>query len=265
MMLRRGDSGDAVANLQRQLQSQGFALTVDGRFGPATEATVRAYQQREGLAVDGIAGPQTRAALASADEERTHRQHAIRDAAERLGVDIASIHAVAEVESRGNGFLPDGRPQILFERHIFRRRLLAHGIDPQPHQQQRPDLISPHTGGYRGGAAEYQRLAAAEAIHRQAAIESASWGRFQIMGFHWQRLGYEAAETFRAAMEVDDKAHLDAFIRFIATDNGLQQALRGRDWARFARLYNGPAYAKNQYDLRLQQAWERHSTAGLAS
>ena len=40
-------------------------------------------------------------------------------AADRLDVPLASIKAVNEVESSGRGFLADGRPVILFERHVF--------------------------------------------------------------------------------------------------------------------------------------------------
>ncbi|WP_262919099.1 N-acetylmuramidase family protein [Niabella hibiscisoli] len=41
------------------------------------------------------------------------------DAARQLNCEVAAIKAVAEVESKGDGFLPTGEPKILFERHIF--------------------------------------------------------------------------------------------------------------------------------------------------
>lgn len=58
-ILRRGDSGDEVRQLQRRLSQAGFPLTLDGQFGPATERAVRAFQKRAGLVVDGLAGPKT--------------------------------------------------------------------------------------------------------------------------------------------------------------------------------------------------------------
>lgn len=53
--VRRGESGEDVYTLQQQLRFNAYALTVDGRFGAATERTVRRAQRDTGLAVDGIA------------------------------------------------------------------------------------------------------------------------------------------------------------------------------------------------------------------
>ena len=61
--LRRGVSGNNVRDLQIALSAAGYHLAADGRFGAATEAAVRRFQQDHGLLVDGIAGPQTQAAL----------------------------------------------------------------------------------------------------------------------------------------------------------------------------------------------------------
>lgn len=65
-LLSRGSSGATVRELQRQLESAGFATGgIDGQFGPKTESAVRAFQRARGLTVDGIVGPQTRRALLS--------------------------------------------------------------------------------------------------------------------------------------------------------------------------------------------------------
>ena len=66
-LLRRGDSGAAVATWQwRLVQVLGRALAVDEAFGPATETATRDFQAAQGLAVDGIVGPNTRAAMVGA-------------------------------------------------------------------------------------------------------------------------------------------------------------------------------------------------------
>ena len=58
-VLRRRDSGLAVKRLQSLLRAEGQTVNVDGLFGVATEAAVRAFQTGTHLTVDGIVGPKT--------------------------------------------------------------------------------------------------------------------------------------------------------------------------------------------------------------
>ena len=62
-LVRRGDRDHPVRTLQHLLRARGHGVTVDGIFGPQTEAAVRAFQTSHGLGVDGIVGPQTWSAL----------------------------------------------------------------------------------------------------------------------------------------------------------------------------------------------------------
>lgn len=89
---------------------------------------------------------------------------------DRLGVDQAALWSLMTVETRGFGFLPDRRPKILFERHIFHKR--TGGRFRTGH----PNIRSPAGKGYLGDAAEYDRLAQAIELDRDAAVESASSG-----------------------------------------------------------------------------------------
>ncbi|MDW8354565.1 MAG: peptidoglycan-binding protein [Bryobacterales bacterium] len=62
--LRLGSTGGAVRTLQQRLKTLGFNPgRIDGRFGPATEAAVLAFQRSEGLLADGVVGPRTARAL----------------------------------------------------------------------------------------------------------------------------------------------------------------------------------------------------------
>ena len=260
MILRRGDRGSAVVELQGLLSTHGSSLATDGIFGPATEKAVRDFQRKVGLVVDGIAGPKTLAMLRGAQRGKLLGEDDILRAARVLGVEPAAIRAINEVESRGNGFLPDGRPVILFERHVMRRRLLDYGFPADKIEAEYPHIVNKAAGGYLGGAREWDRFHEAEEIHRPSAIEASSWGLFQIMGMHWKHLRYSSAEAFFGAMHESEGAQLDAFVRFIQADSRLIEALRNKDWASFARWFNGPAYAKNQYDTKLSTAYARHRT-----
>lgn len=62
-MLRRGSRGQDVVLLQQALNQYGYGLSVDGVFGPGTDAAVRDFQHRSGLSVDGVVGPNTWSAL----------------------------------------------------------------------------------------------------------------------------------------------------------------------------------------------------------
>jgi hypothetical protein len=261
MLNKFGDVGDGVALLQRRLVRAGYQVAVTHIFDKATQAAVMAAQRCFGLVVDGIAGPKTFVALAGVLPAHYLGAADLEAAAVSLGVAVAAVRAVNEVESRGHGMLPDGRPVILFERHVFWDRLQAYDIAPAPIGAKNPSLVSEQPGGYQGGGAEYMRQAAAIQIHRAAALESCSWGAFQIMGYHWKRLGYDSIEEFVACMQDSEAEQLGAFVRFIAKDSSLLAALKGRKWAAFAKGYNGPNYARNLYDAKLAQAYAKYTEA----
>lgn len=183
--------------------------------------------------------------LGDADYER---------AAKAIGCTVAAVRAVAEVESRG-GFFADARPKILFERHIFSRQT------NRKFDASHPRVSSPAPGGYIGGPAEYDRLTAAIALDRAAALKSASWGAFQIMGFNHKAAGFADVEAFVKAMVAGQGAQLDAFARFINASSLGDELIR-KDWPGFARGYNGPDYARNRYDIKLAAAFTLHNHGG---
>lgn len=270
--LRHGSKGQAVQQLQWALNAAGAKLVPDGDFGDETEKAVRAYQLKKGLVADGVAGEKTLASLAGADCSRLLSNAILVAAAKRLGVDLATVYAVNEVESAGAGFLDNGKPKILYERHVMHARLslvrnegddsaaLIARADLLAIQQ--PNLVNRAPGGYAGGTAEHQRLANARFIDPLAANESASWGAFQIMGYHATSLGYASVDEFVTLMHRSEADQFEAFVRFIEKDAALLKALKARKWADFARRYNGPAYARNLYDVKLERAYQRHADCG---
>lgn len=172
----------------------------------------------------------------------------IATAAAQLGIEPALIAAVAQIESRGDGFLPDKRPKILFERHVFSRR--TGGIYDQSH----PDISGPAGGYGLGGTHQYDRLEEAVQLDRDAALQSASWGRFQVMGFNYEVCGFDDVEAFVQAMMRSEAEHLAAMIAF-CTHNDLIDDLSAHDWATFTEGYNGPGQVSH-YSALLAQAYE---------
>lgn len=185
------------------------------------------------------------APLTDADFER---------AAKAIGCTVAAVRAVNQVESRG-GFFADGRPKILYERHVFHR--LTTGRFSAAH----PDISNKTPGGYIGGPAEYGRLARAISLDRDAALKSASWGAFQIMGFNFKVAGFDNVEDFVKAMVSGQGPQLDAFVAFVRK-NSLDDELIRLDFASFARGYNGPDFRKNKYDEKLEDAYRFWSKGG---
>ncbi|MDX5979603.1 N-acetylmuramidase domain-containing protein [Vreelandella alkaliphila] len=257
-VLKLGDNNPAVLSLQRLLRAVDPSLKPDGDFGPATERAVRKFQKAHDIVADGIVGPKTLSALEGLDVTKLLGQSDIERAAKTLGTGVAEVMAVQEVESNGSGFLPDGRPVILFERHWMRRLLIQVGINPDPWRAKYPNLVNPNRGGYQGYEAEHDRLKAAKFIHSGSAIQSCSWGLFQIMGFHYERLGFDSPEAMEAAANESEGAQLDMFVAFIQGDTELHQALIARDWDAFAEIYNGSAYAEHNYHGRMADAFDRH-------
>lgn len=259
MILRLNDIGAAVGDLQRRLFVSGYKIEQTNIYDERTVDVVRQLQVRGRLVVDGIFGPKTDAFLRGAETGYLLKQADLVAAAKKLDVDLPTVLAVNEVESAGLGFVKPGHPAILFERHVFWRQLVEHRVDPVPLSKKYPGIVTQQRGGYAGGMSEYTRLSVARQIHAAAAFESCSWGAFQVMGYHWKRLGFESIDEFVRTNTKDEAGQLDIFVRFILADAGLHKALKSRKWSAFARGYNGPAYSENLYDVKLSRAYARYS------
>lgn len=177
-----------------------------------------------------------------------------------LGISAAEIWTVLAVETAGYGYLPDRRPRILYERHFFHR--LTKGKfsgDADNH-----DISHSQPGGYgAGGAPQYQRLHRAIALHRSAALRSASWGLGQVMGDHYAVVGFLSEEYMVEAMSRSEDEQLTAMGRFIASKKTLHHALQTHDWETVAKLYNGPNYKINKYDVQLEAQYKKYSGSKL--
>ncbi|WP_163267364.1 N-acetylmuramidase domain-containing protein [Chelativorans alearense] len=182
------------------------------------------------------------------------------DTASRAGLEPALILAVVEVETGGRTHaVVNGRrePLIRFEGHYFDRRLSP----PDRELARREGLAAPSAGAVHnppGQAARWRMLERAVEIDRRAAYESTSWGMGQVMGAHWAWLGFENVDALVDRARSGLEGELDLMLRYIGKA-GLLEPLGRRDWAAFARGYNGPAFARNSYHVKLSLAYRRHA------
>lgn len=217
-----------VEQFQQWLNAKGQSIVVDGQFGPVTRlAMVEAFTNRDAPAI-------------------TDSQ--ITAFANRLGCTPKQLRAVAKVESAGNAFDGNGRPKILYERHIFNRLTEgAYGLTA---------YSDPNPGGYSLDSWVKLGLAAAKEV--MAALASCSWGKFQVMGYHASSLGYDSPLALAYSCVQSEAAHYDLLARFIE-HNGLKEELKklsanAADCRPFARAYNGPGYEKFSYHSKLAAA-----------
>lgn len=254
-------------------------VSVDGSFGTETLKAVVKFQRTNGLGVDGVVGNKTWTVLTLKTGKNIISKYLTEkdyeDVARELGVNVATIKAVVFVESAGEGFLGE-RPIVVFEGHWFWRLLESHGIDPEPYRVGNEDILYPKWDKryHLGTMSEYKQLSKARKLHNiftgddknkisystveDLAEESCSWGMFQVMGFNWKDLGYSSVTEFVDKMFISEREHLNAFVRFVKHKKIVDE-LQRRDWAGFARVYNGPAYASNNYHVKLEVAYRRYN------
>ena len=177
-----------------------------------------------------------------------------------LGVETAALRSVLSVETGGSGYDKANRPKALFERHHFYRYLkdmpekldLAVGAGlAYPKWGEKPYP--------KGSDAVYAEIEAAHEIAPQEALMSVSWGLGQIMGSNFKLAGCSSVDEMveqAKESEANQLQHMAGFIK----NNGLLNALQQKDWATFAKRYNGPAYAQNKYDVKLAEAYTKFSS-----
>jgi len=209
------------------LQSR-IGTTPDGKWGPKSSAALLAHFTN--LAAPAVS-PEDIAAYAA-----------------RLGCKIKQLNAVAKVESAGGGFDKTGKPKILFERHWF-HRLTGGKWSVAP-------FSNPSPGGY--GESSWRKLESACAHDPDAAFSSASWGKFQVMGGHWAKLGYPSAYAMAWTTVQSEADHYEMLVRYIEAF-GLREELQALsanpdDCRAFAKGYNGPAYERFDYHEKLAEA-----------
>lgn len=226
-----------IAELQQRLANQGcYDGNVDGIAGEKTYQGVLKYL------TDGTDDP-----LQPADFE---------DAAGKLGVPVSYVKALYEVESTGQPFMY-GRPVILFEPHRFWKATKGRfGYTDFSYPTWDPKKYPVTQTG------RYAQLVQAVMADPLAGFASASYGGFQILGENYARCGCVDSMAFAWQESQTAADQLHHFVQFVKTDTILHRALVRGDWVMVARNYNGTAYYKNRYDVRLAQAQRKAELAG---
>lgn len=169
---------------------------------------------------------------------------AVRAKAAEYNVPAGNLAAMVEAESAGQVFAEvegQKRPLILFEPHVFYRRLkgderdraVAAGL-AYPSQGKKP---YPKTQ-----AARWEQVEKAALINADEAYQSTSYGVGQVMGYHWKALGFASLQAFLDTMFGGVDGQIDIMLRYCRVNHLIDELRDGR-WLALARGYNGPKYA----------------------
>ena len=184
-----------------------------------------------------------------------------REVAEELGVEVAAIKAVVEIEAgaKHEGFWANGKPIINFDLSMFRKFAARNKINLSRYQRSHAVVFAKPNRARYGSyqAAQQARLDAARTIDDKTAIEGTFWGMFQLGGFNWKVCGTSSPDEFVRLMSRSERDQLELFAEFIR-ETGMLPLLKAKNWSAFARRFNGPTYARRGYHTRLARAYAKH-------
>lgn len=184
-----------------------------------------------------------------------------REVAEELGVEVAAIKAVVEIEAgaKHEGFWANGKPIINFDLSMFRKFAARNKINLSRYQRSHAVVFAKPNRARYGSyqAAQQARLDAARTIDDKTAIEGTFWGMFQLGGFNWKVCGTSSPDEFVRLMSRSERDQLELFAEFIR-ETGMLPLLKAKNWSAFARRFNGPSYARRGYHTRLARAYAKH-------
>jgi uncharacterized protein YgiM (DUF1202 family) len=170
---------------------------------------------------------------------------------EEITIDVASAVAVLCVESSGEGFSASNNDRMIirFENHKFwkywgklnqqqfKRHFVYNSSKVWTGHQWRPDSDDPWQKFHGNQVEEWRVLEFARTLSNDAALMSISMGAPQIMGFHYQRIGYPTAEAMFSDFSQNIEAHIKGLFAFF--DTAMINALKSSDFETFAGRYNG--------------------------
>ena len=163
--------------------------------------------------------------------------------AKELGIEKEVLMAIASQESKHASFKAVKQATILFERHKMYRLLIKKGntkASVDALSKKYPSIVNEDSGGHND-MTSYEKLKIAKSIDYDCAIQSCSWGKFQVMGFHYANL-YSSPRELEKAMNMCELQQFKYFVLYLKKTNGMVNALKSKNWEEIATLYNGPKW-----------------------
>lgn len=172
--------------------------------------------------------------------------------AKELGVEIAAIKAVVSIEAGAQmkGFWAPGVPVINFDRAMY-NRFRAKAPD---RSAAKGEKVPAGLTGY--ALQEWTQLINARKQNAQGANMGTFWGMFQIGGFNYKLCGCSDVNEMVRLMSHSELEQLELFATFI-TNAGMLPDLKAKNWAGFARKYNGASYARRGYHTKMANAYQK--------
>lgn len=213
------------------------------------------------LVVDGVWGVMSRSTFLLAFANK-HAPAITEDELLQIARDLGDtntrrIHAVAEVESYGSGWLNNGLPKLLYERHLFWRETTEpKEIKWYSHPKAGDYTLDKNNNDINDS---WEKLAFAIGRDPLAAFKSISIGKFQVLGRWYRQCGYEHPIEMLWAARNSELAHYQMLRDYIVNVANLKSeflALNDNENNNraFAKGYNGARYAENQYHSKLASA-----------
>lgn len=162
----------------------------------------------------------------------------------KIGCEVAVIHALWAVEASGRGFRNDGSLARRFEPHKMPGSTMTWRDSLKISEAQREQMFQE-----------------AYAQAPDAALTATSWGGSQILGENYAAAGFASVRDMVLAMAASEAAHLTATVT-LCIAWGIDGALRARDWAAFAKRWNGEGQPEI-YAAKLESAYR--AVGGVAS
>lgn len=187
------------------------------------------------------------------EKMKTNIQTWVRELSKVNKVPFEVMMAIIEVETPGNGFdSKTGKILIQFEPSWFRK-----------HEPYAP------SGAWSVNKVDVQSkewiaFNNAFSIDKESAMKSTSIGLPQIMGFHYERLGYKTVGDMWDDFKKGEYQQILALFRFVLTDAKLLKAVREKNFHMIAYIYNGEKYkemavkwGREPYDISLRKSTEK--------